>query len=54
MDASAVFLSGKSSMSIDDTKKGTLLHIGRLSKSEEKIIDLSEKAEDLLLEKERL
>ena len=41
-------------MPIDDTKKGTLLHIGRLTKSEEKINDLTEKAEDLLLEKERL
>jgi len=41
-------------MSIDDTEKGTLLHIGRLSKSEEKIDDLMEKAEDLWLEKERL
>ena len=41
-------------MPIDDAEKGTLLHIGRLSKSEEKINDLTEKAEDLLLEKERL
>jgi hypothetical protein len=41
-------------MSIDDAEKGTLLHIGHLSKSEEKINDLTEKAEDLLLEKERL
>jgi hypothetical protein len=54
LDASAAFLSGKSPMPIDDAEKGTLLHIGRLSKSEEKIIDLTEKAEDLLLEKERL
>ena len=41
-------------MPIDDAKKGTLLLIGCLSKSEEKINDLTEKAEDLLLEKERL
>ncbi len=41
-------------MPIDDTEKGSLLHIGRLSKSEEKIDDLMEKAEDLWLEKERL
>jgi hypothetical protein len=54
LDAGAAFLSGKSSMPIDDAEKGTLLHIGRLSKSEEKINDLAEKAEDLLLEKERL
>jgi hypothetical protein len=39
-------------MPIDDAEKGTLLHIGRLTKSEEKINDLTEKAEDLLLEKE--
>jgi hypothetical protein len=43
LDAGAAFLSGKSPMPIDDTEKGTLLHIGRLSK-----------AEDLWLEKERL
>jgi hypothetical protein len=54
LDAGAAFLSGKSPMPIDDAKKGTLLHIGRLSKSEEKIYDLMEKAEDLWLEKERL
>ena len=41
-------------MPIDDAEKGTLLHIGHLSKSEEKNNDLTEKAEDLLLEKERL
>ena len=41
-------------MPIDDAEKGTLLHIGRHSKSEEKINDLVEKAEDLLLKKERL
>ena len=41
-------------MPIDDAEKGTLLHSGRLLKSEEKINDLTEKAEDLLLEKERL
>ena len=41
-------------MPIDDAEKSTLLHIGRLLKSEEKINDLTEKAEDLLLEKERL
>ncbi len=51
LDAGAAFLSGKSPMPIDDAKKGTLLHIGRLLKSEEKINDLTEKAEDLLLEK---
>ena len=39
-------------MQIDDAEKGTLLHIGRLSKSEEKINDLTEKAEYLWLEKE--
>jgi hypothetical protein len=54
LDAGAAFLSGKSPMPIDDAEKGTLLHIGRLSKSEEKIYDLTENAEDLLLEKERL
>jgi hypothetical protein len=54
LDAGAAFLSGKSLMPIDDAEKGTLLHIGRLSKSEEKIYDLMEKAEDLWLEKERL
>jgi hypothetical protein len=54
LDAGAAFLSGKSPMPIDDAEKGTLLHIGRLSKSEEKIYDLVEKAEDLLFEKERL
>ena len=54
LDAGAAFLSRKSPMPIDDAKKGTLLHIGRLLKSEEKINDLTEKAEDLLLEKERL
>jgi hypothetical protein len=54
LDAGAAFLSGKSPMPIDDAKKGTLLLIGCLSKSEEKINDLTEKAEDLLLEKERL
>jgi hypothetical protein len=54
LDAGAAFLSGKSPMPIDDAEKGTLLHIGRLSKSEEKIDDLMEKAEDLWLEKERL
>ena len=54
LDAGAAFLSGKSPMPIDDAEKGTLLHIGRLSKSEEKIYDLMEKAEDLWLEKERL
>ena len=54
LDAGAAFLSGKSPMPIDDAEKGTLLHIGRLLKSEEKINDLTEKAEDLLLEKERL
>jgi len=32
LDAGAAFLSGKSAMPIDDAKKGTLLHIGRLSK----------------------
>ena len=52
LDAGAAFLSGKLPMPIDDAEKGTLLHIGRLSKSEEKINDLTEKAEDLLLEKE--
>ncbi len=54
LDAGAAFLSRKSPMPIDDTEKGTLLHIGRLSKSEEKIDDLMEKAEDLGLEKEQL
>jgi hypothetical protein len=54
LDAGAAFLSGKLPMPIDDAKKGTLLHIGRLTKSEEKINDLTEKAEDLLLEKEQL
>jgi flagellar biosynthesis GTPase FlhF len=54
LDAGAAFLSGKLLMPIDDAEKGTLLHIGRLSKSEEKIYDLMEKAEDLWLEKERL
>jgi len=54
LDAGAAFLSGKLPMPIDDAEKGTLLHIGRLSKSEEIINDLTEKAEDLLLEKERL
>jgi hypothetical protein len=54
LDAGAAFLSGKSLMPIDDAEKGTLLHIGRLSKSEEKIYDLMEKAEDLWLEKEQL
>jgi hypothetical protein len=54
LDAGAAFLSGKLLMPIDDAKKGTLLHIGHLTKSEEKINDLTEKAEDLLLEKERL
>jgi hypothetical protein len=52
LDAGTAFLSGKLLMSIDDAKKGTLLHIGHLSKSEEKINDLMEKAEDLWLEKE--
>jgi hypothetical protein len=52
LDAGAAFHSGKPSMPIDDAEKGTLLHIGRLSKYEEKINDLMEKAEDLLLEKE--
>jgi hypothetical protein len=52
LDAGAAFLSGKSPMQIDDAEKGTLLHIGRLSKSEEKINDLTEKAEYLWLEKE--
>ena len=52
LDAGAAFLSGKLPMPIDDAEKGTLLHIGRLTKSEEKINDLTEKAEDLLLEKE--
>jgi hypothetical protein len=54
LDAGAAFLSRKPSMPIDDAEKGTLLHIGRLLKSEEKIEDLTEKAEDLWLEKERL
>ena len=54
LDAGAAFLSGKSPMPIDDTEKGTLLHIGRLLKSEEKIDDLMEIAEDLWLEKELL
>jgi hypothetical protein len=54
LDAGAAFLSGKSPMPIDDTEKGTLLHIGHLSKSEEKIDDLMEKAEDLWLKKERI
>ena len=54
LDAGTAFLSGKLPMPIDDAEKGTLLRIRCLSKSEEKIIDLSEKAEDLLLEKERL
>jgi hypothetical protein len=54
LDAGAAFLSRKSPMPIDDAEKGTLLHIGRLSKSEEKINDLAEKAEDLLLDKEQL
>jgi hypothetical protein len=54
VDAGAAFLSGKLPIPIDDAEKGTLLHIGRLTKSEEKINDLMEKAEDLLLEKERL
>jgi hypothetical protein len=54
LDACAAFLSGKLPMPIDDTEKGTLLHFGRLSKCEEKIDDLMEKAEDLWLEKERL
>jgi hypothetical protein len=54
LDAGAAFLSGKLPIPIDDAEKGTLLHIGRLTKSEEKINDLMEKAEDLLLEKERL
>jgi hypothetical protein len=35
-------------------RKGTLLHIGCLPKSEEKIEDLTEKVEDLWLEKEQL
>ena len=52
LDAGAAFLSGKSPMQIDDAEKGTLLHIGRLSKSKEKINDLTEKAEYLWLEKE--
>jgi hypothetical protein len=54
LDAGAAFLSGKLPIPIDDAEKGTLLHIGRLTKSEEKINDLMEKAEDLLLEKEQL
>jgi hypothetical protein len=54
VDAGAAFLSGKLPIPIDDAEKGTLLHIGRLTKSEEKINDLMEKAEDLLLEKEQL
>ncbi len=54
LDAGAAFLSGKPPMPIDDAEKGTLLHSGRLSKSEEKINDLAEKAEDLWLEKEQL
>ena len=54
LDAGAAFLSGKLPIPIDDAEKGTLLHIGRLTKSEEKMNDLMEKAEDLLLEKERL
>jgi hypothetical protein len=54
LDAGAAFLSRKPLMPIDDAEKGTLLHIGCLSKSEEKIEDLTEKAEDLWLEKERL
>jgi len=41
-------------MPIDDTEKSTLVHIGCLSKSEEKIDDLMEKAADLWLEKERI
>ena len=54
LDAGAAFLSGKLPMPIDDAEKGTLLHIGHLTKSEEKINDLTEKAEDLLLEKKQL
>jgi hypothetical protein len=54
LDAGAAFTSGKPLMPIGDAKKGTLLHIRRLLKSEEKITDLTEKAEDLWLEKERL
>ena len=45
LDAGAAFLYGKQPMPIDDAKKGTLLHIGRLSKSDEKCEDLTEKAE---------
>ena len=41
-------------MPIDDTEKSTLLHIGCLLKSEEKIDDLMEKLEDLWLEKDRI
>ncbi len=52
LDAGAAFLSEKQPMPIDDANKGTLLHIGRLSKSEEKIEDLTEKAEDQWLKKE--
>ena len=55
LNAGAAFLSGKQPMPVDDAEnEGTLLYIGHLSKSEEKIDDLTEKAEDLLLEKERL
>jgi hypothetical protein len=41
LDAGAAFLSGKLPIPIDDAKKGTLLHIGNLSKSEEKMNDLA-------------
>ena len=54
LNAGAAFLSGKLPMPIDDAKKGTLLHIENLSKSEEKMNDLAEKAENLWLEKEWL
>ncbi len=43
LDAGAAFLSGKLPMPIDDAEKGTLLHIGCITKSEEKINDLTEK-----------
>jgi hypothetical protein len=50
LDAGAAFLSGKHPKPINDSEQGTLLHIGRLSKSEGQIDELLEKADDLLLE----
>jgi hypothetical protein len=53
-DAGAAFLSGKHPAPINDSEQGTLLHIGCYSKKEEKVDELLEKAEDLLLEKDWL